>query len=146
MLTRISQITPNFLQENSREFAQFASTSLGNTVGVIVSHILVAGHRSRENALKASLVNRVAFLSEKAVTRFLCPGGTSESFIFLRKFSSGATARRSAGFQTCCIADFQIGGACDVVPPAGLETRDTAQRGEAATNMIQPRMNTDGHG
>src|SRR5207247_8443534 len=29
---------------------------------------------------------------------------------------------------------------------SGLATRDTAQRGQAATNTIQPRMNTDGHG
>jgi hypothetical protein len=33
---------------------------------------------------------------------------------------------RSAGFQTCCIADFQIGWAFDVVRRAGLETGDTA--------------------
>ncbi len=32
---------------------------------------------------------------------------------------------RSAGFQTCCIADFQIGKSYDVARPAGLETRDT---------------------
>jgi len=31
---------------------------------------------------------------------------------------------RSAGFQTCCIADFQVGSAA--LRPAGLETRDTA--------------------
>jgi len=36
---------------------------------------------------------------------------------------------RSAGFQTCCIADFQIGGSCDVVRCAGLETGDTADLG-----------------
>jgi hypothetical protein len=29
-----------------------------------------------------------------------------------------------AGFQTCCIADFQVGSAA--LRPAGLETRDTA--------------------
>src|SRR5256885_6310344 len=28
----------------------------------------------------------------------------------------------SAGFQTCCIADFKIGGACDGARLAGLET------------------------
>ena len=31
--------------------------------------------------------------------------------------------RRSAGFQTCCIADFQIGRPDDVVPPVDLDTR-----------------------
>jgi len=34
--------------------------------------------------------------------------------------------RRSAGFQTCCIADFQIGGAWNVGQRADLEIRDTA--------------------
>jgi hypothetical protein len=34
--------------------------------------------------------------------------------------------QRSAGFQTCCIADFQIGRSSDVVRVAGLETGDTA--------------------
>jgi len=43
---------------------------------MIGSHILLAGHRNREMALKASLVNRVAFLAEKAATRFLCPEAT----------------------------------------------------------------------
>ena len=33
---------------------------------------------------------------------------------------------RSAGFPTCCIADFQIGQPLDVARFAGLETRDTA--------------------
>ena len=37
---------------------------------------------------------------------------------------SAGTRRRSAGFQTCRIADFQIGKSYDVVRPAGLETRD----------------------
>ena len=47
--------------------------------------------------------------------------------------TSARAGERSAGFQTCSIADFQIGAACDVVQAAGLETRDTAQRSEAAT-------------
>ena len=37
---------------------------------------------------------------------------------------------RSAGFQTCCAADFQIG-----TPQAGLETRDTADLEVCATNQ-----------
>ena len=39
--------------------------------------------------------------------------------------------QRSAGFQTCCIADFQVGSA--VLRPAGLETRDTADLEVCAT-------------
>ena len=39
-----------------------------------------------------------------------------------------------------------IGEALGRQTASGLATRDTAQRGEAATNTIQPRMNTDGHG
>jgi hypothetical protein len=42
-----------------------------------------------------------------------------ESFVFLRKLSAGATPGRSAGFQTCCVADFQVGEAFEVVRPAG---------------------------
>jgi hypothetical protein len=34
--------------------------------------------------------------------------------------------RRSAGFPTCCIADFQIGSASKRRGVPGLETRDTA--------------------
>jgi hypothetical protein len=40
---------------------------------------------------------------------------------------------RSAGFQTCCIADFQIGKRFDVVRSAGLETGDTADLEVRAT-------------
>jgi len=40
---------------------------------MIVSHIFLAGHRSREIPLKASLMNRVACLAEKEVALFLCP-------------------------------------------------------------------------
>ena len=44
-----------------------------------------------------------------------------------------ATQNRSAGFQTCCIADFQIGCALDVLRRAGLETGDTAGSEACAT-------------
>jgi hypothetical protein len=43
---------------------------------------------------------------------------------------------RSAGFQTCCIADFQVGRALEVVRPAGLETRDTADLEVGATVAV----------
>jgi hypothetical protein len=38
----------------------------------------------------------------------------------------------SAGFQTCCIADFQVGRTRDAA--AGLETRDTADLEVCATS------------
>ena len=41
----------------------------------------------------------------------------------------------SAGFQTCCIADFQVGRALAVVQAAGWETRDTADLEVGATGV-----------
>jgi hypothetical protein len=46
---------------------------------------------------------------------------------------------RSAGFQTCCVADFQIGGLCDDMRFAGLETRDTADLEVCATTRLRFR-------
>ena len=46
---------------------------------------------------------------------------------------------RGAGFPTCCITDFPVGwaredsGAQNLLPPAGWETRDTADLGVGAT-------------
>jgi hypothetical protein len=40
---------------------------------------------------------------------------------------------RSAGFQTCCVADFQVGRAWNIARLAGLETRDTADLEVCAT-------------
>src|ERR1019366_10313248 len=45
---------------------------------------------------------------------------------------------RSAGFQTCCIADFQVGRVLENARPAGLETRDTADL-EVCATMAVPR-------
>ena len=42
---------------------------------------------------------------------------------------------RSAGFQTGCVADFQIGDVTDVLSYAGLETRDTADLEVCATKL-----------
>ena len=42
---------------------------------------------------------------------------------------------RSAGFQTCRIADFQIGKTHNVVRPAGLKTCDTADLEVCATEI-----------
>jgi hypothetical protein len=39
----------------------------------------------------------------------------------------------SHGFQTCCVADFQIGGTAFAGLPAGLEARDTADLAVCAT-------------
>ena len=47
---------------------------------MIVSHIFLAGHRSREMPFKASLINRVACSAEKAVAMFHCPEGTSREY------------------------------------------------------------------
>jgi hypothetical protein len=44
---------------------------------------------------------------------------------------------RSAGFQTCCIADFQVGRMLENARPAGLETRDTADLEVCATVAVQ---------
>ena len=43
-----------------------------------------------------------------------------------RRFSRHIGRRGSAGFQTCCIADFQIGEACKQARSKGLELSDTA--------------------
>jgi hypothetical protein len=47
-------------------------------------------------------------------------------------------ATRSAGFQTCRIADFRIGWAAEIVRRAGLETRDTADLEVCATAGAVP--------
>ena len=47
-----------------------------------------------------------------------------------------ATPYRSAGFQTCRVADFPIGGA--LLRFAGLETRDTADLEVCATEVAAP--------
>ena len=70
-------------------------------------------------------------------------------------FSPKLAALRSAGFQTCCAAGFQAG--ITALPPAGLETRDTADLEVCATlnrypadgipppNSPQPEPNTKLH-
>src|SRR5437016_13208638 len=67
---------------------------------------------------------------------------TSDSFVLLcpkcsqlAQISCEAAPGCSAGFQTCCIADFQIGGACDGARLAGLETHDTADLEVCATSV-----------
>jgi hypothetical protein len=46
-------------------------------------------------------------------------------------------AQVSKRFQTCRIADFQIGCVCDVARRAGLETGDTAGA-EACAAVLRP--------
>src|SRR5687768_15244023 len=43
---------------------------------------------------------------------------------------------RSGGFQTCCIADFQVGRSCEYRRVAGLETCDTADLEVCATLLL----------
>jgi len=55
----------------------------------------------------------------------------------MTKRATNRRPRRSAGFQTCCVADFQIGATRQVVRSAGLETRDTADSEVCATGVAQ---------
>jgi hypothetical protein len=57
------------------------------------------------------------------------PSGASRNPEYLS--SAGPPVSRSAGFQTCCVADFQVG--TGALRPAGLETRDTADLEVCAT-------------
>jgi hypothetical protein len=50
-------------------------------------------------------------------------------------FSPPSEPFRSAGFKTCCIADFPIGGTSMGGPAAGFETRDTADLEVSATTL-----------
>ena len=54
------------------------------------------------------------------------------------KGSSTATIdqRRSAGFQTCCIADFQIGSACDPERFAALYEQRRAHYSQAEYRIV----------
>jgi uncharacterized membrane protein YidH (DUF202 family) len=56
-------------------------------------------------------------------------------------FRAGILMLRSAGFQTCRIADFQVGSAA--LRPAGLETRGTADLEVCATLNRYGRANSD---
>src|SRR5208283_3486341 len=46
----------------------------------------------------------------------------------------------SAGFQTCCVADFQVGVALEIAQIAGLETRDTADLEVCATEATPSQI------
>jgi hypothetical protein len=81
----------------------------------------------------------------------------TKNFVLRRAHLASTTNRqgargRSAGFQTCCIADFQVGRAPDAPGPAGLETRDTADLEVCATvvlarcALLRPRTSNNGPG
>ena len=54
---------------------------------------------------------------------------------------------RSAGFQTCCIADFQVGNTVEFGWPADSEIRDTADLEVCATLVAaSPRNKSMVHG
>jgi hypothetical protein len=53
--------------------------------------------------------------------------------VHLDNTSEATRLPRSAGFQTCCIADFQVGKVVEITQFAGLETRDTADLEVCAT-------------
>jgi hypothetical protein len=64
-----------------------------------------------------------------------------EEFFLVKIFGGSPTATRSAGFQTCCVADFQVGKAHNIQQHAGLETRDTADLEVCATLVNNSRWN-----
>jgi hypothetical protein len=66
--------------------------------------------------------------SKSSAWRNLAPASVS-----LRILYSAAACLRGRGAGCCCIADFPIGRARDVVRSAGLETRDTADLEVCAT-------------
>jgi hypothetical protein len=51
-------------------------------------------------------------------------------------FSLRSQSFRNAGFQTCCIADFQIGGSPEFVRVVGWQIRDTADLEVCATVLF----------
>jgi hypothetical protein len=59
-------------------------------------------------------------------------------------FSRNSPILRSAGFQTCCAADFQVGATA--LRPAGLETCDTADLEVCATLNTYPFPKRAGFG
>ena len=54
---------------------------------------------------------------------------------FATNTAASEAPSRSADFQVCRIADFQVGRAGELAPPAGLETRDTADLEVCATAL-----------
>src|ERR1039458_4694804 len=75
--------------------------------------------------------------------------GSSVCVSIFALLSAGSAIRRdvparSAGFQTCCIADFQVGRVLENARPAGLETRDTADLEVCATVAVPDALRCDG--
>jgi hypothetical protein len=77
--------------------------------------------------------NEVHEILGKALLQKCKPAGR-----FVRGFSG--TAWRSAGFQTCCIADFQIGESCDVMRRTGLEAGDAPDSETPRSKLCDRRL------
>ena len=74
---------------------------------------------------------RALVLTHFSLDRFVAWGGR-----ILTLPPIDQTPARSAGFQTCRIADFQVGKALGITQFAGLETRDTADLEVCATGAV----------
>ena len=55
-------------------------------------------------------------------------------------YFTSAHPLRSAGFQTCCVADFLVGPVLNGAQAAGLETRDTAGLETCATSRDAKKL------
>jgi hypothetical protein len=60
---------------------------------------------------------------------------------FARIFGGNPPAARSAGFQTCCVADFQVGRTHNIQQHAGVENRDKADLEVCATLVNNSHWN-----
>ena len=69
------------------------------------------------------------------------PSGKPRPAAYL--LSADLPGLRSSGFQTCCIAGFQVGSTA--LCPAGLETRDPADLAVCATLNGYPAPTGPGH-
>jgi uncharacterized membrane protein YgcG len=103
------------------------------------------GARSKRRSLERGCAPRVSrsawLLRTLSDSANGCGGSATQPSSALNPNSEvGPPADGSAGFQTCCIADFQVGrprhnqNAQKCPPIAGLETRDTAGLEVCATN------------
>jgi hypothetical protein len=82
---------------------------------------------------------RVQRREEMSVVHLALDGDRSPA----KSATRSALQSRSAGFQTCCIADFQIGTASEVVRSAGFGTLDTADSEIGATGCSRHRIDFD---
>ena len=149
----------HFLQRFSRWFALCLAAGLVGQAIVWISAAALASlpdNSSNAGAVEAKVRNaeefRQAVARAKPGTRVLLAGGmrqySATRMARMRAQPDTASSRAgtgagSAGFQTCCIADFQVGGAGAFVRLAGWETRDTADLEVCVTGAVSdcaPRM------